>query len=150
MLNQRINVSVNWITHPIFGVGLNSAENKIVRLHCRAQSKPCSSKFCLQFITNICSNSVEAGTKSAQNGADLVQHGAKMGSIRDPVKLCDHTAKLDPNICSNLVEAGTKRQSNKGYNPHNAKTNDQHTIQIQSKATHKATTQSKDNHTVER
>ena len=35
-----------------------------------------------------------------------------MGSIRDPVKLCDHTAKLDPKICSNLVEAGTKLAQN--------------------------------------
>ena len=61
---------------------------------------------------NICSNSVEAGTKSAQNGADLVQHGAKMGSIRDPVKLCDHTAKLDPKICNNLSESGTKLAQN--------------------------------------
>ena len=43
---------------------------------------------------------------------ELVQNGTKMGTKRDPVKLCDHIAKLDPTICNNSFEVGTKLAQN--------------------------------------
>ena len=52
------------------------------------------------------------GTKLAQNGAELVQNGTKMGTKRDPVKLCDHIAKLDPKNCNYSIEVGTKLAQN--------------------------------------
>ena len=48
------------------------------------------------------------GGQSAENGAEFVQNEAKLGSKRDPVKLCDQIAKLDPNNCNNSFKIGTK------------------------------------------
>ena len=48
------------------------------------------------------------GGQSSENCAEFDQNGAKLETKRDPVKLCDHIAKLDPNNCNKSFEIGTK------------------------------------------